>query len=113
MYENYQIISKSIRSLREKKGYTRERLAEEVDLSPEYLKKIEAGQRRVGMEAYLRILRVLDVADDNISFEACEKDNDTFKKYQYIMKDCEKAEQRFLLDILENMKMNLRALLDG
>jgi len=113
MYENYQIISKSIRSLREKKGYTRERLAEEVDLSPEYLKKVEAGQRRVGMEAYLRILRVLGVASSSVSSEANGKDRDVFEKYQHIMKGCGKEERKFLLDTLESMKTNMRRLVDS
>ena len=66
MYDDFQIISNNIKSLREKKGFTQEQLAEAADLSVSHLSKVESGQRRIGMKAYLTVLKALDVDEEII-----------------------------------------------
>lgn len=112
MDKEFQVIAKNIKCLREKKGYTQEQLAEAVDLSASHLSKVESGQRRIGMKAYLSILQVLGVGDEEfVSIAVEEKKEGDYKKFQDMMKDCNKAERKFLLDSLENLKINMKKLM--
>ena len=114
MYDDFQIISNNIKYLRMKKGYTQEQLAEAADLSVSHLSKVESGQRRIGMKAYLSLLKALDVSeDDYISLTATEEKENYFKKYQELMEGCTKAEQKFLIDTMEEIKGNMDALLES
>lgn len=72
-----------------------------------HLSKVESGQRRIGMKAYVSILRVLGATgEDLISTMADEETESGFKQYQNIMRDCNDAEKRFLLDTLESLKVS-------
>lgn len=105
-------ISKNIMFMREKMGYTQEQLAEATELSVSHLSKVESGQRRIGMKAYVSILRVLGAAgEDFISTMADEETESGFKQYQNIMRDCNDAEKRFLLDTLKSLKVNMKELI--
>ncbi len=112
MYDDFQIISNNIKSLREKKGFTQEQLAEAADLSVSHLSKVESGQRRIGMKAYLTVLKALDVdEEDFVALTADEEKENYFRRFQEIMKDCSEAEQKFLIDSLQTLKKNLTVLL--
>ena len=112
MYNDFQIIAKNIKYLREKKGYTQEQLAEAANVSTSHLSKVESGQRRIDMKAYLSILQILGATEEEfISIAADKQKESDLKKYQDIMKDCNEAEKKFLLDTLENLKENLRVLM--
>lgn len=111
MYDNFEIISKNIKKLREKKGYTQEQLAEAADLSVSHISKVESGQRRIGMKAYLTVLEVLNVnEEDFIALAAAEEQGNEIKKMQEIMQGCSEAERNFLLDTLTSIKQNMKIL---
>jgi transcriptional regulator with XRE-family HTH domain len=56
----WQDLGRRIRALRERRGLTREQLAEQASLSVVYLKKLEAGDRRSpSFPALERIARAL------------------------------------------------------
>ncbi|HIR94155.1 MAG TPA: helix-turn-helix transcriptional regulator [Candidatus Egerieimonas intestinavium] len=108
MYNDFQIISSNIKYLREKKGYTQEQLAEAADLSVSHLSKVESGQRRMGMKAYLTVLKALEVCEaDYVNLASAPESDHHFRKYTEIMKDCSKSEQRFLLETLRIIKDNM------
>ena len=112
MDKEFQIIANNIKCLREKKGFTQEQLAEAVDLSASHLSKVESGQSRIGMKAYISILQVLGVGEEEfVSVAVDEKKGSDFKKFQDVMKDCNMAERKFLLDSLEGIKTNMKKLL--
>lgn len=114
MYDDFQVISNNIKYLREKKGYTQEQLAEAADLSVSHLSKVESGQRRIGMKAYLTVLKALDVGkEDYVALLADDEKENNFKKFQEIMKGCSEAEQKFLMDSLLSIKGNLEKLLQN
>ncbi len=50
-----------IQKYRINKGFTQERLAEEVDLSPGYVSEIETGKKRASMKTLEKIAAVLGV----------------------------------------------------
>lgn len=86
MYDDFQIISHNIKSLREKKGLTQEQLAEAADLS---------------------------VSHFFVALTADEEKENYFRRFQEIMKGCSEAEQKFLIDSLQTLKKNLTVLLES
>lgn len=59
-------IGARIRELREIQNYTREGLAEEVDISPKFLYEIEMGRKGFSADTLCRISRALCVSCDYI-----------------------------------------------
>lgn len=111
MDKEFQMIAKNIKELRENRGYTQEQLAEKTGLSVSHLSKVESGQRRIGMGAYVNILYVLKISEEEFaSIVIDEKNKDEYVKYQDIMKDCSEAEKKFLFDTLKCIKGNMKAL---
>lgn len=108
MEDNFQIIAENLRFLREKKGYTQERLAEMVGLSASHISKVESGQRRVGMKTYLHILRVLEAKREE--YVLCVMDRireNRVEQLQELLEGCTEEEWNFLVANLKNIKENM------
>lgn len=110
MYDDYEIIANNIRNLRIQKGYTQDQLAEAVGISTSHLSKVETGQRRIGMKTYLSILQTLKVEDEDYVMAAVREPDEERSRLDKILEDCTTAEKQFLLDVLENVKDNLKVL---
>lgn len=109
MMNEFRIISENLRYLREKRGYTQEKLAELVGLSASHISKVESGQRRVGMKTYLHILNVLNARQDEYVLCAMNKmSENTIERLRDILEDCTEGEREFLLASLEDLKENMR-----
>lgn len=109
MYDDFQIISANLKYLREKSGYTQEQLAEITGLSVSHISKVEAGLRRVGMKTYISILQALNVeGNDYINLAVKDSNENNIKQFLAIIEGCSEAERTFLLNSLENLKVNLK-----
>lgn len=53
------IVGQRIRKLREKKGWSQEKLAEHADLDRTYIGRIERGEKNIGLENLVRIVKTL------------------------------------------------------
>ena len=60
-YFIYKNIGIKIKSLREHKGYTQEKLAEITGLSTDYIGKIEVNINKPGLRALIKIANALEV----------------------------------------------------
>lgn len=56
-----QIVGQRIRELREEKGWSQEKLAEQADLDRTYIGRIERGEKNIGLENLVKIARALGV----------------------------------------------------
>lgn len=61
---SYKDIGFRIRSLREANNYTRDALAEKVDISAKFLYEIEMGKKGFTVEILYKISKVLSVSSD-------------------------------------------------
>lgn len=59
-------FGKRLRCLRKEAKYTQEELAELADISPVYLGEVERGQKTIGLDKFINIIKVLDVSADYI-----------------------------------------------
>ncbi|MBQ7975761.1 MAG: helix-turn-helix transcriptional regulator, partial [Clostridia bacterium] len=67
------IVGENIRYYREKSGYSREKLAELVGFSPQFLTDAENGFVGVSITSLKRICEVLGVSADNLLWNKVEK----------------------------------------
>jgi transcriptional regulator with XRE-family HTH domain len=61
-YSEQEQFGRRIRSLRERKGLSQERLAELADLHRNYVGGIERGERNVGLRNIIRLAKALGVS---------------------------------------------------
>ena len=67
-YELYTGIGKRIRDQREKRGLSRENLAERIDVSSRFLADIELGTKGMSLQTLMQLSKVLHVSTDFILF---------------------------------------------
>ena len=89
------LLGEKIKSLRKMRGYTQERFAEMIDITPRNLSRIEQGTSFVSAETLDRILTALDVpADVLFSYEHLKDDREILADiYGYLDKIKQNSER--------------------
>lgn len=109
MKNSYMMIADNVRKLRKQKGYTQERLAEEVNISVSHLNRFENGQRLLSLNTYIDILQALDAMTMLI---ACPKNiedaEDLLQDFIVLIDDCSKQEAQLLLTTMDNIKKSIK-----
>ena len=87
-------VGKRIRSLREKSGYSRERLSEMANIGAKFLYEIESGKK--GMSAYtlLNISNALSVSCDYLLKGSLKESN-----YSYILSILSSMDEKNIPDV--------------
>lgn len=67
---DYTAMGNRMRMARKEKGYTQEKLAEIVEVTPGHIGSIERGRAKIGLETFVRICRALDVTPDQLLFDS-------------------------------------------
>lgn len=82
------LLGKKVKRLRKLRGYTQEKFADMIDITPRNLNRIEAGENFVSSETLDKILINLNVpADILFSFEHLKDEKEILADiYQYIEK---------------------------
>lgn len=67
-----------IRKAREERGYTRERFAEQLDVSVSYLAELERGRTGISVKMLIKVCRALGLSADYVLF-GTERDDDALR----------------------------------
>ena len=74
-----------IRKAREELGYTRERFAEQLDVSVSYMAEVERGRTGISVKMLIKICRLLGLSADYVLFgDERTADNDRLDKIHRI-----------------------------
>lgn len=92
-------IGERIRELREFQNYTREGLAEKVDISSKFLYEIEVGKKGFSADTLCRISQALSVSCDYIMYGE-EKEHRSKEKIIYVLEMLEPKQVSKIQDIL-------------
>ena len=65
-----------IKKLRERRGYSREKLGEMAEISDRFIYDVETGQKGISAETLYKLSRALNVTSDYLLFETEENKND-------------------------------------
>lgn len=93
-------VGERIRELREIQNYTREGLAEKVDISAKFLYEIESGKKGFSAEVLCRISQALSVSCDYIMLGE-EKEHRSIEKIVCVLETLEPKQVSKIQDILK------------
>lgn len=100
-------IGKIIKKLRVDKNLTQETLAEKIDISTNYLSKVERGLSKLNVEAFLKMAEVLSFSLQDFGIEASQPsvNNDRQKLLERILAIPEKDTALYMqtLDFIEQL----------
>ena len=72
-----EMIGKNLRTKRKEHGFTQEKLAEIVDISPTHMSVIERGVKTPKLDTFVRIANALGVSADALLQDGVEHANDS------------------------------------
>jgi len=107
---NYKLIGERLRSVRLKKKFTQEYVAEKSGISAQHCSGIECGNAKVSLPALVRLCNALDVSTDDILMDSIKKrttqqlDEDVAS----VFSDCSSDEVYLMLSQAKNLKKALR-----
>lgn len=102
---NYIAIGLRIRKLRKQKLWTQERLAEEAEIAPDYLCRIELGKKRPSLKTILLLASALDTTADDLLADVQKRDIPVIgKEEKSLLAGCTEKQKRFVMTICRNIK---------
>ena len=84
-----ELIGKKIQQARLRKHITQEELAEAVELSPNYLSKVERGLNMLNSVKFLKIVDYLNIDLNEFGIYNQKKSKDNYKKINDIILKCD------------------------
>lgn len=100
-------IGKAVKEFRREHNITKEQLAERLGISVSYLEKIEAGNKRPGMDTYQKLLDLLD-ADMVIHKQIETVQEKCAGKVQEILLGSTEAQAVFMAEMVEAMAQRIK-----
>lgn len=93
---------KQIRILRAKIGMSQEKLAEDLDVSPNFLSNIERCRKPASLDFYIRAANYFKVTLDYLFYESIEqKDSIIIDSIALKLRQMKESEQRYILDVVD------------
>lgn len=92
-------IGKRIRNQREFLGYTREALAEKIDVTPKFCSDIELGVKGMSIQTLCRLSNILNLSTDYILFGTNSPENDT--PVVAMLRHCPPEKSQYLQEIIK------------
>ena len=99
---DYKGIGQRIREQRHRYNLTLEALAEKVDLSPNYMGKIERGEKKFSFEAIVKISGCLNVTLDFLLYGSYQK-NKGLDEILALLNRCSNEQINFAADLVKTM----------
>ena len=99
------VLHTRIRKARENLGYTRERFAEQLDVSVSYLAELERGRTGVSVKMLIRICDVLGLSADYVLF------GESRSKDRLLLDKINRIDEKYI-PLLEKVLSELLALCD-
>lgn len=99
---DFKEIGLRIRNLREKENISREKLAEIVDLSTNFVGQIERGEKRMGLETLIKISEFLGTSIDYIVSGSIPRYYSTeVEEINFLVENCTKRELAIIKNIIK------------
>ncbi len=96
------LVGQRFKTAREKAGFTQEELAEELNLHPNYISRIERGTSFPRYEVLIELLNTLKVSADAILCDVVDESKRYRESEMFVqLKDLDIEEQNRILDVIE------------
>ena len=77
---DFSVFGQAIKKARESKGWTRERLAQEVDLAPRYIMSIENRGQHPSFQVFYELVTLFDISVDQFFFPDTDAEKTTRRR---------------------------------
>ena len=102
---NYKMIGQCIRAERNMKGWQQAELAFRAGMTSAHLSHIETAQTKLALPTIVKIANALSVSVDELLYDSMEQVKVVYnKKIAEELKDCDPAELRDFLEIIQSIK---------
>ncbi len=99
---DYKIIGQRIREERKKRGWSQERLSEEIDVTTVYISRVERGSSQINLKRLAQISRVLGTSIEYLIGGTVTKAPNYLDKELYeTLINCTPAKQRLIYNIAQ------------
>ncbi len=99
---DYKIIGKRIRDARKEKGWSQERLSEEIDVTVVYISRVERGSSQVNLKRLAQISYALGVSIEYLLTGSMVNDKHYLDKELYeTLTKCSPIKQRLIYNIAQ------------
>lgn len=106
---NYSLIGKRLRSIRKRRGFTQEQVAELAGISPQHFSGIETGSAKVSLPALVRLCNALEATPNDVLMDSIkEATPQLLTEVAEVFSDCSPDEIFLMLSQAENLKKSLR-----
>lgn len=94
-----------ISEYRKKQGLTQEKLAEMLEITPQYLSLLETGKREANLKMLVKISIALDISVDRLLFGNQAGDNQAYSEaFSEMIEGCSPFEKNVILRTAEKLK---------
>lgn len=77
---NFKAMGQAIKQAREKRGWTRERLAQEVDLAPRYIMSLENKGQHPSFQVFVDLMTLFNISADQFLYPDSESEKSTRRR---------------------------------
>lgn len=99
---DYKVIGQRIKEARRNKGWSQERLSEEVDVTTVYISRIERGSSKINLKRLAQISKALDASVEYlIGGTQTDSPNYLDKELYETLLTCTPAKQRLIYNIAQ------------
>lgn len=104
-------VGSRVRKQREYLGYTREQLAEQLDVSTKFCSDIELGVKGMSIPTLCKIAQILRLSTDYILFGTLEQSG--AEPLELLLKSCSKTERHYAEQLLKTFLIAMDAKKDS
>lgn len=77
---DFRAIGQAIKEARLKRGWTREDLAQEIDLAPRYIMSLENKGQHPSFQVFVDLITLFDISADQFLFPKKDNEKSTFRR---------------------------------
>ena len=98
-------LGPTLKAIRKEKGYSREKFAERIGITPRHLTAIENEERKPSCETFYAIIHSLGVSADRFLFSD-NQNSDIAEEIKNLYLQCSERDKKIIYDIINMMLEN-------
>lgn len=106
MMNDNKTISQIIKNARKNLGFTQEKLAEKIEITPHQLSRLEVGEYIPSLPTFLKLVSVLNLSLDDFCSEKNHYENKTLYKYIKLLNSLNNNELEFCFNSTKTLVKN-------
>lgn len=105
---DYYAIGQRIRKIRKARGFSQEKLAEEIGISTTHMSHIETANTKMSLSTFVALASALEVRTDELLYDERPENRSTSTTFiMELLNDCSTQQVRIIEDVVKAVKESL------